>query len=328
MNRMAKIRRFANVIVDAQTKVDKLIILEKYAKDTLIKLLVTFAYDPMIQFDMKEWMPSKTGKQHGMGLPRFIHLFEEILNNKYTLAEATFACNLAVTHMNEEEVPIFVAVMKNECNWGLDLDIINTVWHDLIKEYPVQHPSEYSEENMKNITFPCVVQKLTDGVRLNIIVRSEVVEFRSALGEFIHKFDIFADQFKILTQNGTTVFDGCAVVVDDEMNVVGTTLDDIMKADVSNIKFLLWDSVRHDGFVQYEDTRIGYNWRYNGIEHMMFLAADKNTDPCYSIPLSEVVADLDGVTKFIESNNCDAIIKDFAGTWRDGITPFEVIIRK
>jgi len=328
MNRIATIRRVADALTLATTQEEKLLILEKYEENSLIKMLVTFAYDPMLQFDMKDWTPLNAGKMHGMGIPRFMHLFEEILNNKYTTSEAKFACNLAVTHMNDQEVPIFVAIMKNECDWGLDADTINTVWNNLIKGYPVQCASEYTEENMKNISFPCVVQQMMDGVRLNIIVRGEVVEFRSVSGEFIHTVDVCADQFKILTQSGTTVFDGCAVVVDDNMNVVGTTMNDIMSADVADIRFYLWDSIRHDGFVQHEDTRIGYNWRYNGIEHMMFLAADKNADPCYLITLSEVVADLDGVTKFMESNNCDVIIKDFAGTWRDGITPFEVIIRK
>tara|TARA_R110000851_G_scaffold306562_1_gene465006 strand:+ start:347 stop:1333 length:987 start_codon:yes stop_codon:yes gene_type:complete len=328
MTEIAKIRRFANELVDATTSTEKLIILQNHSTDSLIKLLVTFAYDPMIQFDMKEWTPIKTGKPHGMGLPVFMHLFEEILNNKHTLAESIFACNLAVTHMNEEEVPIFVAVMKNECDWGLDVDIINNVWHNLIREYPIQYASEYTEENIKNISFPCVVQQRMNGVRVNVIVRGEVAEFKNALGESIHKLDVYADQFKILAQNGAIVFDGCAVVVDDKMNIVGTTLDDIMSADVSHIRLMLWDTVRYDGFVQYEDTRIGYNWRYNGIEHMMLLAADKNKDPCYSMVRSEVVSDMTGVTKFIESNDCDVIIKDFAGTWRDGITPFEVIIRK
>ena len=326
MNRIAKVRRFSNALHNASTQPEKLLVLEKYKKDSLIQLLVTFAYNPMMQFDMKDWVPSKTGKTHGMGIPKFVHLYEEILNNKYTLSEAKFACNLAVTHMNEEEVPIFVAIMKNDCDWGLELDTINNVWETLISAYPVQHSSEYSEESIKNITFPCVAQQIVDGVRLNIIVRNEVVEFRNELGELMHEFDEYGDQFKILTQNGTTVFDGCAVVVDDKLNVIGTTLDDIRAANIADIKFFLWDSVRYDGFVEYEDTRIGYNWRFNGIEHMMFLAADRNTTPCYTMPHTEVVADIDGVHKMIAATNFNVVVKDFAGTWRNGITPYEVVM--
>jgi len=327
MSRVAKIRRMADALMATTVQDEKLIILQKYSNDALIKQLVIYAYNPLMQFDMKEWIPAKYGKMHGMGIPKFLHLYEEILNNKYTQTEARFACNLAVTHMNDEEVHTFIDIMKKECRWGLTIATINQVWNDLITDYPVQHPSDHTAENMKNISFPCVSQVLVEGTRLNIIIRSDVVEFRDISGGLMRQFDSFADQFKILTQNGTTVFDGSAVVMQED-KVVGTTLEDINEADVANIKFFLWDSVRYDGFMNCEDTRIGYNWRYNGIEHMMFLAADKNISPCYKLPQTEIVADMDGINKFMESSGTGVVIKDFAGTWRNGVTPKEVIIHK
>jgi hypothetical protein len=59
---------------------------------------------------------------------------------------------------------------------------------------------------------------------------------------------------------------------------------------------------------------------------MMFLAADKNTTPCYTMPHTEVVADIDGVHKMIAATNFNVVVKDFAGTWRNGITPYEVVM--
>ena len=42
-----------------------------------------------------------------------------------------------------------------------------------------------------------------------------------------------------------------------------------------------WDVIRFDGFTKGEDTRVGYNWRHNGIEHMQILAIDKNKKKFY-----------------------------------------------
>lgn len=327
MSKKALMRAIGDSLTEAETQEEKLAILSKYEKEPLLESIVKYAYNPLIQFDMDDWTPARSGKMHGMGIFKFIHLFDEIANKKFDHKEAVFACNLAVTHIDDQQVSIFVGAMKKNLPWGLTSETINAVWPNMIPEYPVQHPTEYSDDAINAIAFPCVAQQFVDGYRVNIIVRDSKVEFKDTTGHPVHYFDSFAEQFVILTQNGTTVFDGCAVVVDDEMNVVGTEVEDIEKADSNNIRFFLWDSVRYDGWISCEDTRIGYNWRFNGIEHMMFLAADKNTDPCYALPRSEVVADFETAKKFATEQNCDIVIKDFAGTWRAGTTPHEVVYK-
>lgn len=328
MSKKALMRAIGDSLTEAPTQEEKLTILSKYEKEPLLESIVKYAYNPLIQFDMDDWTPAKDGKMHGMGIPKFLHLFEDIANKKFDHDEAIFSCNLAVTHMDEQQVPIFVGVMKKNLQWGLTAETINKVWDGLIADYPVQHPTEYSDESIKEIAFPCVAQQFVDGYRINIIVRDSHVDFKDSTGSPVHYFDSFKEQFITLTQNGTTVFDGCAVVVDDNRNVVGTDLEDIETADPKYIRFFLWDSVRYDGWIECKDTRIGYNWRFNGIEHMMFLAADKNTSPCYALPSTEVVGDFEQAKAFAERNNWDIVLKDFAGTWRAGITPHEIVYKR
>ena len=106
------------------------------------------------------------------------------------------------------------------------------------------------------------------------------------------------------------------------------TDEEILSSDDKDIKFILWDAIRYDGFVEGKDTRIGYNWRFNGLEHMMMLAIEKNPDPCYSVPKQHVCGSLEDAKKFIDEQQCSAVIKNLSGTWALGKTKDELFLEQ
>jgi hypothetical protein len=328
MSRIALVRSIADQIKAQHTQQGKEEILIRYERESLFKRIISYAYNPMINFNMQDYTPKHYGKPDGMGISKFMHIPEDIFQGKFTQEEAEFACELALTHMNNQESNLFLGMLKKDLDLGLSIETINKVWYNLIPEYPVQHLSEFSEELVSTYEWPCVAQRLINGLRVNIIVRGNSVEFRNKQGKTLHNFDSFIEQFSNLAQNGATVFDGHAVVVDDDMNVVATEDSIVLTAKSENIKFLLWDAIRYDGFVQGEDSRIGYNWRFNGLEHMMFLAVDKNSQPCYGIPEHQIVDSIEHARKYAVQLDSDIVVKNFSGTWKNGITLNEMIIRK
>ena len=101
-------------------------------------------------------------------------------------------------------------------------------------------------------------------------------------------WNMYDEQFINLAQGNNTVFDGHAVIAKGTQ-IAETDNQAVLEADAKDVKFILWDVIRFDGFTKGEDTRVGYNWRPNGIEHMQILAIDKNKNPCYDLLRADLV---------------------------------------
>ena len=83
----------------------------------------------------------------------------------------------------------------------------------------------------------------------------------------------------------------------------------------------------YDGFIKGKDTRIGYNWRYNGLEHMMMLAYAKNPQPCYDILKAEMIGSSEQLSTAIK-NYSKAVIKSLDDTWAHGESDDEIIFSR
>ena len=328
MSKAGLIPKIADSIRSAETQEDKLAILSKYHNETLIKRILKYAYNPMIDFGLSNFTPRSMGKEHGMGMSKFMHILEEIIEGKFDYKESMFATNLALGHMNDEEAPIFVGILRKNLDWGLEIETINKVWENLVHEYPVQTATEATPELLSKLEFPCVVQHMSSGIRVSIIVKNDEVKFKDKHGNNLPFFDDLAPQFQELAQFGSVVFDGHALLVDDKNVSIGATDQQIIAREGGKLKFMLWDLIRYDGFIQGADTRLGYNWRYNGIEHMMLLTAGKVEDPCFLLPTSHPVKIPEHAMGFVEKINSPVVIKSLANTWGGGYTTQELIVRK
>jgi len=314
-------------MVAAITPAEKLLVLTKYKNDRLIKRIVNYAYNPLMDYNMIDFKPKQFGKHDGMGIWQFMHIFEEIASNHFDKQEAIFACNLALSHVDDIEALLFIGILKKDLGWGIDLDMINKVWPDININYPIQRPSPFTLSKFKQYEMPVVVQPLYSGLRINSIVNNDIVTFMDTDGNPINKFNEYKQQFINLAQHGATIFDGVALVTKDG-KAVEATKEEILAADSSSIRFILWDAIRYDGFINGKDTRIGYNWRFNGLEHMMMLAIESNPVPCYGMATAKVCSDLNEVRKFSEGIDSDVIIKSLSGTWHNGITDNELVFCK
>ena len=174
---------------------------------------------------------------------------------------------------------MFLSLVRQELDLGLTIETINSVWENLIMKYPTEHCKFWRCSNTQN--FPACVQPISKGLRVNVIVDEDTVSYRTKTGEIIEGWECWDEQFINLAQGQKTVLDGHAVVVNEKNDVTSEDNKEVLEADSESIRFVFWDAIRYDGFARGVDDRIGYNWRYNGIQHMMMLAMEKNP-PCYS----------------------------------------------
>lgn len=321
MSKVGLINRIIESLRLAKTQSEKQEILNKYQNETQLKKILNVVYNPWIDLKLQEFKPKYMGKQFGMGISQFMHVVEDIISGSFDQREAEFACRMAMNHINNEDAELFLSILHQDLGTDLEIDTINSVWPGLIADYPIRlaQPGELKSFDQ----FPAAVQPLSKGLRVNIVVSDGEVSFRDKTGEIISGWDQYAEQFLNLAQGQNTVYDGHAVVADGN-KISETDNAVVLSADPDNIRFMLWDAIRYDGFIQGEDTRIGYNWRYNGIEHMMMLALDKNKSPCYDLLKAEMVGSQEQLQETVKRlGSC--VVKPMDSVWRQGETTEEII---
>jgi len=304
-----------------QSQEKKLEIVKKYEKETLFKRIVLFSYNPWIDFKLQHFVPKHMGKQFGMGMSRFMHMFEELIEGQLDPKDAEFGFNMAFLHVNLEEAPILLGIINQTLDLGLEIETINKVWPDSISSYPIRTAKVLSYKNFDK--FPASIQTVSKGLRINVIVTDNTVQYRQKDGSVIEGWEHWNEQFINLAQGQNTVFDGHAVIAKDN-KISETDNTKVLESDIENVRFIFWDVIRYDGFISGEDNRIGYNWRYNGLEHMMMLAYAKNPQPCYDILKAEMVGSKEQLTTAIK-NYSKAVIKSLDDTWSTGESDGEII---
>lgn len=321
MSKTHLLHKILHSLSAADTQEQKKEILSLYQNEHIVKRIIKTAYNPWIDLGLKDFKPRHMGKDFGMGISRFLHIIDDLIEHKLDQTEAEFACNMAFIHIDAADAVTFLSVLNQTLDVGLSVSTINSIWHDLVMDYPIRYAILGDAQSFDS--FPAVVQPISTGLRVNIISHDNRIKYTQRDGTSI-SWSHFDDQFLNLSQGQGIVFDGHAVCLDDSGNVV-TDHATILSAPEETIRFVLWDAIRHDGFCQGEDTRIGYNWRYNGIEHMMLLSADKNTDPCYGILPAEMVGNSEHLASAVEQmGNC--VIKTMSATWKHGTTTDEIMV--
>ena len=107
---MSKIHLLSQIITNLQaldSQDEKIEILDTYSKEIILKRIISIAYNPWIDLGMQNWQPRHSGKQFGMGIARFLHILDDIIEEKYTQKEKEFSCNMALMHIKLEDVQLF-----------------------------------------------------------------------------------------------------------------------------------------------------------------------------------------------------------------------------
>ncbi len=298
MSRKPMVTIISDALKEAKTDAEKVEVLKKYESDSLFKRIVQYAHNPLIQFGLEDFTPQvMPGREEGMGISKFMHLPDDISNNSLTTDEGIFAINMVLSHINIEEVHLFLGMFKKDLGLGLTIDIINEAWPDFIPPYPVMLPSKYDPSVFES-WYHFTIMEIHEGERINIIVRNGDVQFRNIDGDVITKFDEHAETFAKLGKDGRLVFDA-----------------------VWNGKhFILYDSIRYDGFVEGHDNRLGFNWRFNGINQLWFMSKMDRSKCIFQMPMFTAVPDIETMKKEVTKLGKPCYLRSPSGIWQNGVT--------
>ena len=285
----------SEALLEASTDAEKVAVLKKYDSDSLFKRIVQYAHNPLIQFGIDNIPEQPMGREHGMGISKFMHLPDDISSNSLTAKEGLFAINMVLSHINEEEVSLFVGMFKKDLGLGLTVDIINEAWPNFIPPYPVMQPTPYDPSVFEN-WYHFTLMEIHEGDRINIICRKGEVEFRDDTGKILTQFDEHKSVFSTLGKDGRIVFDA---VWDGK-------------------QFILYDSIRYDGFVEGKDNRLGFNWRFNGIQQLWYMSKMDRENSIFKMPMFTAVPDLAQMKEEVTKLGKPCYLRSPSGIWKDG----------
>ena len=170
----------------------------------------------------------------------------------------------AVIHtLTRDEYMLFTRICKKDPSCGVSVALVNRVWEHAIDTGIKLYKAEpYSVKMMKNIKYPCYVQKKEDGARCLCFVDTEnsTVKFLSSSGKEYTclielENEIWQSQyfFSLEHNNESFVLDGELVVLDNNNNIMPrkegngfltkSIRGTITESEAERIRFVIWDYI-------------------------------------------------------------------------------------
>lgn len=299
--------------------------LEKHRDNQLLIQVVRLALDPFTQFYIRK-IPEYTfvgeDSEHQTSL-------EMAVENLYYLSNRDVTGNAAIAHLRailsglpSDDAKVIERIIQKDLKCGVSISTANSVWTNLIVDYPVMLCSPFEQKLVDKIKFPAAVQLKMDGMRFNAIVREGKVEFRSRNGKEIQLLGNLEKEFAELAGDINCVFDGELLVKKDGKILDRQTGNGILnKANKGTISAkeaelvhaTVWDVIP---FIQFTDGHCGvpYSTRFGSLQAM---------DLPEKIGLVEhtVVDDMEQANKlfqgYLEQGQEGIILKDLNGIWEN-----------
>ena len=204
---------FFNDLAANSSRNYKIAELEKHRNDTLLQSIVRLALDPFTQFYIRkipEYTP--TGKSS----------LEWGIDGLYELSHRVVTGNAAIewltrilTDLSVDDAKVIERIIQKDLRCGVSVSTVNSVWTNIVHEYPVMLCSPFEQKLVDKIAYPALAQKKEDGMRFNAIVRDGKVEFRSRNGKQIELLGELEQEFITLADGMDVVFDGELLVMDE-----------------------------------------------------------------------------------------------------------------
>lgn len=248
-----------NNLADNPSRNYKQHILEVNINDELLKKIIKLTLDPFINFYIKK-IPSYTTNElkDKLDLESAIDSLSNLSNRLVTGNAAFFYLQEILSSLSPDDALVIERIIKKDLKCGVSNKTVNSVWSNLVPEYPCML-CEKPEKYLRKITYPAIVQKKEDGGRINVIVRDNHCEFRTRNGKLINLLGYFESYFIKIVNGSQLVFDG-ELLVKNENNVTdnrqtGNGLlnkaikNTINKAEVESLYIVLWDCVPYSNFI-------------------------------------------------------------------------------
>lgn len=302
----------------------KIDLLTKYSGDKTLKKIIFLALDPFTQFYIRKipkYSPAKNEQADSL---------DSVLDSLYILStrQATgnagieFLTNL-LSVLTEDDAKVLERVIKKDLNCGVSTATVNTVWKNLIPEFPVMLCSAFEQKLVDNIKFPAIVQRKEDGMRFNAIVKRNSCEFRSRNGKQIELLGELEKEFITLANGEEVVFDGELLVVSDSGEILDRQSGNgiLNKANKGTIKLeeakkvnaTIWDKIPYEDFVTGK-CPIPYEKRFASIED---LSSFPKIHPVETRFVNSIEEASETFRDYLSNGFEGIILKDEKGIWEN-----------
>ena len=303
----------------------KIDLLTKHKDNELLKEVIRLANDPFTQFYQRK-------------IPEYELIFDHPYDLKWGLGQLTdlstrkVTGNAAIQHLvnilssvSANNAVVIERIIKKDLRCGFSTSTSNKVWPNLISDYPCMLCSTFDQKLINKIKFPALVQEKCDGMRVNVIVKGNSVEFRSRNGKEINLIGNLDQNFINLAYGKDLVFDGELLVVDTNGDVCDRQTGNgilnkavkgtISPEEASRVYVVLWDKIPYENFITGKADQ-AYRYRLKGLEYLI-----DRLEPYSRIELVETfdVLSIEQTQEIFQNYLADGkegiILKDSSSIW-------------
>lgn len=218
----------------------------------LLKEVIKLALDPFTQFYIRKIPKYEQILNTDIGLQEAIDQLGYLSKRIYTGNKGIEHLHRILCNLPPDSAKVIERIINKDLKCGASVGTVNTVWPDLIKEYPCMLASGYDQKLVDKINFPAIVQLKMDGMRFNAIVNNGKCEFRSRNGKELDLLGHLEEEFILISNGDNVVFDG-ELVVTDGLGVLDRQTGNgilskagkgtISEEEASKVKAVIWDEI-------------------------------------------------------------------------------------
>ena len=317
------LNEFFNTLAANPSRNFKIQTLETNRDNKQLREVVRLALDPFTQFYIRK-IPPYTPREGSSDVTLAF-----ALDQLYDLSSRHVTGNAAISHLEHllevlsaDDAKVIERIIQKDLKCGVQVSTANTVWTDLIHEYPVMLCSPFEQKLVDKVTFPASVQLKMDGMRFNAIVRDGKCEFRSRNGKEIQLLGNLEQEFVTLANGVDCVFDGELLVKENGKILDRQTGNGILNkankgtisaADAAKVHATVWDYIPYMYFIEGVYNKPYLN-RFGVLSAMTFPDKIKLVESTGVKSIEEANKIFE---KYLSEGQEGIILKDLSGIWED-----------
>jgi len=324
----------------------KMVILDKYKGNMLLKQVLYLANSKRVKFYIKQ-IPTYTSSNTApatleVACKSLTRLSDRLVTGHAAIAELINICE----SLTADDAYIIERIIEKDCRLGMGTTNINKIFKGLIEDTPYMGAISFDEKKARTIFVgrtSAYSQIKMDGRYCNAIIRNGDVELESRQGEatvvtgatFLEELTRFPDCVLNgeLTMDGVSRYESNGIIASiisilskKESRGSEETLKHIDKfqqkhgdfaSALQSIRFTVWDMITTDeyfdqkSFVPYEDRVANYSMLLNRLQPTMISAVKMQTVANYEEAIKHF-------QKALADGQEGTILKAIDGGWKDG----------
>lgn len=320
---------------------EKITILKENKDNEDLKRFFEMSLNPTLIFWIRK-IPGYTVSNSTTTLKDGMTALYDLSERRYTGYAGIDYLASVLGSVHKDDAKVLERIIKKDPACGVSISTVNKVWKKLVKKWPCMLCERYNQKNLDRIWFPALIQEKSDGMRINIVVEDDQVQYMTRNGRSVSinspDLDkIFVELAKYFDKFEAVVFDGEALVYEDDGSLMerkkgngilnkavrGTIKDD----EASKIRFNLWDVIEKCWFDEGKDNT-EYGKRFDSISDSVKALKSNIDTERIDIIHTEEVKSIDDAKDFykrmLEAGKEGAVIKNIDSRWEDKRSKFQV----